>query len=33
MTYFHELLDIKKKQMYLGESDKAAMDLLGNPFH
>ncbi|KAE8441431.1 hypothetical protein EG329_004957 [Mollisiaceae sp. DMI_Dod_QoI] len=29
MTYFHELLDIRKKQMYLGESDKGTMDLLG----
>ncbi|KUJ12797.1 cytochrome P450 monooxygenase-like protein [Mollisia scopiformis] len=29
MAYFHELLDIKKKQMYLGESDKGTMDLLG----
>lgn len=28
-TYFHELLDVKKKQMYLGESDKSSMDLLG----
>lgn len=29
MTYFGELLDIKKKQMNLGESEKGTMDLLG----
>lgn len=29
MAYFRELMDLKKKQMYLGESDKGTMDLLG----
>lgn len=28
-TYFGELLDIKKKQMNLGESEQGTMDLLG----
>lgn len=30
MTYFQELMDLKKKQMYLGENDKGTMDLMGN---
>ena len=29
LTYFRELVEIKKKQMYLGESDKGTMDLMG----
>jgi hypothetical protein len=29
MTYFRELLEIKKHQQSFGESDNEAMDLLG----
>lgn len=31
--YFEELVDIKKKQMYLGEADQGTMDLLGKSFN
>jgi hypothetical protein len=27
--YFNELLELRKKELYLGESEKGTMDLLG----
>jgi hypothetical protein len=27
--YFNELLELKKRQLYLGESEKGTMDLMG----
>jgi len=27
--YFNEVLEFKKKQLYLGESEKGTMDLMG----
>jgi hypothetical protein len=30
-SWFEEILETKKKQMYLGESGKGTMDLLGKP--
>jgi len=30
-NYFNELLELRKKELYIGETEKGTMDLLGMP--